>query len=119
VLPAEDRDRPSPPQLVKKVRLRDGRVCSNPFCRRRTGLHAHHIEFRSHGGRTTWLNCVLACVECNKRKANRSLINTGMSLRRPPNVPRWSWDVEIAVGRRRASWGHFLSDRYWNVELTD
>ncbi len=65
MLPAEDRDRPSPPQLVKKVRLRDGRVCSNPFCRRRTGLHAHHIEFRSHGGRTVLSNEKLVCSVCH------------------------------------------------------
>ncbi len=99
---------------------RDRYTCQ--YCGARPGseeLTIEHIVPRSHGGRTTWLNCVLACVECNKRKANRRLNNTGMRLLRAPKVPRWSWDVEIAVGRRRASWGHFLSDRYWNVELTD
>ncbi len=65
VVPDEDRDRPNPPQLVKKVRLRDGRVCSNPLCRRRTGLHAHHIEFRAHGGRTVLSNEKLVCSLCH------------------------------------------------------
>ena len=71
-VPGEDRDRPNPPQLVKKVRLRDGRVCSNPFCRRRTGLHAHHIEFRAHGGRTALSNEKLVCSVCH------SLLHQGL-----------------------------------------
>ena len=40
-----------------------------------------------------------------------------MRLAKKPEAPRWSWDVEVSVGHRRASWAHFLSDRYWNVEL--
>ncbi len=99
---------------------RDNYTCQ--YCGARPGseeLTIEHVMPRSRGGRTAWLNCVLACVECNKRKAHRCLHETGMRLLRAPKVPRWSWDVEIAVGRRRASWDHFLSDRYWNVELTD
>ena len=99
---------------------RDAYTCQ--YCGGRPGseeLTIDHINPRSLGGRTTWRNCALACVECNKRKANRTLTRSGMRLRRTPKVPNWSWDVEIAVGRRRASWEHFLSDRYWNVELTD
>lgn len=99
---------------------RDTYTCQ--YCGARPGseeLTIEHIVPRSRGGRTTWENCVLACVECNKRKAHRPLHETGMHLQRPPKVPHWSWDAEIAVGRRRASWDHFLSERYWNVELKD
>jgi len=99
---------------------RDTYTCQ--YCGAQPGteeLTIDHIVPRSHGGRTTWLNCVLACVDCNMRKANRALDRTGMRLRRRPGEPRWSWDVEISMGRRRASWEHFLSERYWNIELVD
>jgi len=99
---------------------RDRFTCQ--YCGARPGseeLTIDHIVPRSVGGRTSWGNCVLACVECNKRKANRPLERTGMRLRQKPTEPRWSWDVEIALGRRRASWDQFLSERYWNVELID
>ena len=99
---------------------RDQFTCQ--YCGARPGseeLTIDHIHPKSKGGHTTWRNCALACVDCNKRKSNRTLVESSMRLRRAPKVPRWSWDVEIAVGRRRACWGHFLSERYWNVELQD
>ena len=99
---------------------RDSFACQ--YCGAQPGseeLTIDHIVPRSEGGRTTWSNCVLACISCNMRKANRSLGQTGMVLLKTPKEPRWTWDVEIALGRRRASWEHFLSDRYWNIELVD
>ncbi|MHC4956535.1 MAG: HNH endonuclease [Planctomycetota bacterium] len=97
---------------------RDRFTCQ--YCGERPGteeLTIDHVVPRSRGGRSTWQNCVLACVDCNKRKANRLPAEAGVRLSRPPNVPRWSWDVEVAVGHRKSSWGQFLSDHYWNVEL--
>ena len=82
-------------------------------------LTIDHVIPRSRGGRSNWQNCVLACVECNKRKSNRLPHEAGIHLRRPPQVPRWSWDVEVAIGHRKSSWEQFLADRYWNVELQD
>ena len=99
---------------------RDDFACQ--YCDVRPGseeLTIDHIVPRSVGGRTTWDNCVLACVACNKRKANRPLSKAGMRLLRKPAIPRWSWDVEISFGVRRTSWQTFLSERYWNVELQD
>jgi hypothetical protein len=46
---------------VRKLLLRDGSTCSNPCCRRRLGLHAHHIVFRSFGGRTALYNETMVC----------------------------------------------------------
>ncbi len=82
-------------------------------------LTIDHVVPRSRGGRSSWENCVLACVSCNKRKSNRLVAQAGMKLYKRPVAPHWSWDVEVAVGHRRASWGQFLSDQYWNVELED
>ncbi len=60
-----ERDKPNTYTIVKKVMLRDGLTCSNPACRRRLGLHAHHIKFRSEGGRTTPSNEILVCACCH------------------------------------------------------
>ncbi|MFQ5844241.1 MAG: HNH endonuclease [Planctomycetota bacterium] len=99
---------------------RDRLTCQ--YCGARPGseeLTIDHVVPRSRGGRTGWENCVLACVECNKRKAHRTLEEARMGLLRPPRVPRWSSDAAVMLGSRRASWESFMSDRYWNVELVD
>ncbi len=99
---------------------RDKHMCQ--YCGIRPGteeLTIDHVVPRSLGGRTSWTNCVLACVECNKRKSNRPLLEAGMRLRKHPRAPRWSSDTALLLGRRRASWESFISDRYWNVELKD
>ena len=60
-------DRPNPPYIVRKVLARDGQRCGNPFCRRRLGLHAHHIIFRHLGGRTALWNEITVCALCHSR----------------------------------------------------
>jgi len=88
---------------------RDNFTCQ--YCGRRPGsadLTIDHVTPRSQGGRTTWENCVLACVECNKRKAHRSRSVAGMKLLRAPRAPQWSWDVELSLGHRCDCWSNFL-----------
>ncbi len=46
-----------------------------------------HIVPRCQGGRTTWLNAVAACQDCNARKAGRTPQEAGMSLRARPFAP--------------------------------
>jgi 5-methylcytosine-specific restriction endonuclease McrA len=84
-----------------------------PMC----DLTVDHVTPRSEGGRSTWENCVLACLRCNRRKANRSLGESGIRLLRVPREPRWSPCIAIPLAKRRASWERFVSERYWNVEL--
>jgi 5-methylcytosine-specific restriction endonuclease McrA len=90
---------------------RDSFMCQ--YCGVRPGaedLTIDHVTPRSRGGRTSWDNCVLACVECNKRKANRPPEEAGMRLVRQPVAPQWSWDVELGPSRRD-SWEGFLPRR--------
>jgi 5-methylcytosine-specific restriction endonuclease McrA len=90
---------------------RDAFTCQ--YCSRRPGaldLTIDHVIPRSRGGKTSWDNCVLACVECNKRKANRPPEEAGMRLVRAPVAPQWSWDVELGPTRRE-SWESFLPRR--------
>ncbi len=63
---------------------RDRYICA--YCGR-TGTTFDHILPRSRGGRTTWLNCVAACLECNSRKADRTPQEAGMVLSIRPYVP--------------------------------
>ncbi len=61
----EDNDRPNPASLARRVKLRDGNQCQNPGCGHRGKLHAHHIQYRSHGGRTHPVNEVAVCTWCH------------------------------------------------------
>jgi len=80
-------------------------------------LTIDHILPRSRGGKSSWENCVLACVDCNKRKANRTPDEAKMTLRRDPKKPKWSAFDHIGPGRRFDSWKAFLDEAFWNVKL--
>ena len=97
---------------------RDKNTCQ--YCGRKpgtAGLTIDHVMPRSRGGRSTWKNCVLACVACNRRKADRMLHEAGMYLLSEPVTPKWRPTLNVPVGRVRQSWEKFVSDLYWDVEL--
>jgi 5-methylcytosine-specific restriction endonuclease McrA len=81
------------------------------------GLTIEHIVPRSKGGVSSWENCVLACVGCNKRKADRTPEQAGMKLRTIPRKPSWKALAHVPSRERRESWEQFLSRAYWEVEL--
>lgn len=74
-------------------------------------LSIDHIRPRSKGGKTSWDNCVLACVRCNTRKADRSLTEARLRLIRQPRRPRWSPYLSVASDKRLPSWQRFLRER--------
>jgi 5-methylcytosine-specific restriction endonuclease McrA len=96
--------------------LRDEFCCQ--YCGSKGDLTFDHVVPRSRGGTTAWENVVAACAPCNLRKGNRSLKQSGLSLRRPPRQPT-AEDMQNA-GRRfppnylHDSWLDFL---YWDAEL--
>jgi 5-methylcytosine-specific restriction endonuclease McrA len=103
----------------RNVFKRDHQTCQ--YCGARPGteeLTIDHVVPRAQGGLTNWENCVLACVPCNARKANRTPEQAGMKLRRHPTRPAWK-PLYDASTVRIASWSRFLSEAYWNVELLD
>jgi 5-methylcytosine-specific restriction endonuclease McrA len=79
-------------------------------------LTIDHVLPRSKGGTSTWENCVLACLDCNKRKDDRTPEKAGMKLRKPPVRPVWK-PLYAAHRERIESWAKFVSEAYWNVEL--
>lgn len=85
------------PRFRKKVLFnRDGWKCQ--YCRvdlNWSNITIEHVMPKSRGGPTTWLNCVSACKPCNKRKANKTPEEAGMTLIKPaaPPTPMHFWDV--------------------------
>ena len=102
----------------KNLFKRDRYTCQ--YCGKQPGpdaLTIDHIVPRSKGGTSTWENCVLACIECNKQKADLSLDKCGLKLRKKPVKPSWKVLMQIHPKVRRQSWDQFLSQAYWEVEL--
>jgi 5-methylcytosine-specific restriction endonuclease McrA len=110
---------PKPTFSRRNLYRRDANTCQ--YCSRRPGtseLTIDHVMPRSRGGKSSWTNCVLACVACNSRKGSRLLAQAGMHLIKPPAVPRWTPIMEVPITRVRQSWKRFVSDRYWDTTLT-
>lgn len=99
----------------RTIYKRDENICQ--YCgRRKSGneLSLDHVVPRCQGGLTTWENIVVACTECNMKKAGRTPEEAGMSLLRRPVKPKYSLftdDIKIK------SWEHFLGVSYWECEL--
>lgn len=69
-------------------------------------------------GKSTWENCVLACIDCNKKKADLPLEKSGLRLRKKPVRP--GWKALYAVNAiKMYSWTKFISEAYWSAELQE
>lgn len=101
----------------RNVFKRDKFMCQ--YCGTQPGseeLTIDHVLPRAQGGTSTWANCVLACIDCNSRKADRTPEQARMPLRSTPVRPKWK-PVYASRGIRIESWSLFISESYWNVEL--
>lgn len=104
------------PFTRRNLFLRDDFTCQ--YCGRRgsmSSLSIDHVKPRSRGGATSWENCVLACVGCNARKADRSLKEVGLQLLRRPTRPRWTPYLNLRSGQRLASWQRFERQPRYNA----
>lgn len=81
-------------------------------------LTIDHVVPRAQAGVSRWENCVLACVACNKRKADRTPEQASMALRKNPRRPMWK-PIYASHGTRVDSWSKFVSETYWNVKLEE
>ncbi len=100
------------PFTRRNLFLRDDFTCQ--YCGRRCStdhLSVDHVLPRSRGGSTSWENCVLACVACNARKADRTLKEAGLHLLRPPVRPRWTPYLNLRPSQRMDSWAKFAPDQ--------
>jgi 5-methylcytosine-specific restriction endonuclease McrA len=101
----------------RNIFKRDHYTCQ--YCAKQPGMEEltlDHVIPRAQGGESRWNNCVLACLECNKRKADRTPEQAKMRLRRKPVQP--GWNLQYAIHQQRIeSWSKFVSEAYWTVEL--
>ncbi len=79
-------------------------------------LTVDHVNPRCLGGGTTWENCVLCCVACNRKKADKTLAQCKMKLLKEPKKPDMSM-FKFETLKPVKSWQAFLGQAYWNVEL--
>lgn len=96
------------PFTRRNLFLRDDYTCQ--YCGKRASndrLSVDHVQPRSRGGSTSWDNCVLACVRCNARKANRTPKEAGLKLLRQPTRPRWTPYLSLRPSQRMESWARF------------
>lgn len=103
----------------RNVFKRDRYTCQ--YCNEQPGsdeLTIDHVVPRSQGGESSWTNCVLACLECNSRKADRTPAQAKMVLRKQPVRPEWR-PLYSSHASRMESWSKFISEAYWNAELED
>lgn len=103
----------------RNVFKRDRFTCQ--YCGTQPGTHEltiDHVVPRAQNGQSTWTNCVLACLECNRRKADRTPEQAQMRLLGVPKRPVWQPHYAQAHTRVQ-SWSKFVSNAYWNAELED
>lgn len=86
--------------------------CSIPVSREEFTLD--HCIPRSKHGQTCWENVVVCCVECNRKKANKTPEEAGMRLKIQPVRPKNLFQVFSWKKSFPPEWKSFL---YWNVEL--
>lgn len=101
----------------RNVFKRDRFTCQ--YCGTQPGsdeLTIDHVVPRAQGGVSSWTNCVLACVACNKHKADRTPQQAQLRLRQRPIRPTWRPGYSEHIARME-SLSKFISEAYWNAEL--
>ena len=82
-------------------------------------LTLDHVVPRARGGKTEWLNIVLACYECNSKKDRRTPAEAGMRMVYQPQVPQKNFMFNYLRHKLtpKSSWQKFIDFSYWNSEL--
>ncbi len=98
------------------IYARDAFTCQ--YCEKRFDtehLTFDHVVPKSKKGKTTWENIVTCCVACNKGKADKTLKEAGLTLRRKPKKPTLLPHVSahMARGNVPPEWRD-----YWTGKLT-
>ena len=93
----------------KAIGNRDESTCQ--YCgekKARNELSLDHVIPRCQGGPTTWENIVIACTDCNARKAGRTPREAGMRLLREPKKPKYNFytgDLQVKA------WSNFIVEK--------
>ena len=96
------------PLTKRNVMRRDGQVCQ--YCGKEDSslMTIDHILPKSLGGDDTWENMVCACLDCNSRKGDRTVVQAEMMLRRRPRRPNFFTFKLSMIKRIPESWKIYL-----------
>lgn len=77
-----------------------------------------HVLPRSKGGRTEWTNIATCCIDCNKKKADRTPEQAKMKLLSTPRKPdlRPESVIRMTLPVTPDEWLNYL---YWNSSLQE
>lgn len=109
----------------ENVYARDSGKCQYCGCKvPRPEATYDHVVPRAQGGTTHWENIVIACMDCNQRKGNRTPTQAGMKLLSTPVRPKKLNDnLRFTIQwhpSMPASWKDWLaSHHYWNDALEE
>lgn len=115
------RKRQSVPFSRRNIYTRDEGECQ--YCGRELGLNEYTLEHvlpRCQGGISSWVNIVVACIRCNKRKSGMTPEQAGMKLLNKPvepkvDDPKYNFKLHVTV--MRPEWRDYAAWIYWNSEL--
>ena len=104
------------PRFRRKILFtRDSWTCQ--YCNIKLGwkiITIDHVIPRCMGGKTTWENCVTACLKCNEKKGHKSLKDCGLSLTTQPKEPKphhfWNLYNYTNDDVWHPEWTHFLKN---------
>jgi 5-methylcytosine-specific restriction endonuclease McrA len=67
-----------------------------------------HVIPKSKGGKTTWTNLVIASKAINKKKADKTPHEAGLTLKRSPYEPTWNTFFTLYITEMPDDWKNFL-----------
>lgn len=113
------RRRPQVQFTRANIYTRDNYTCQ--YCRHSfpsDELTFDHVVPVSRGGPRTWENITTACIDCNRKKGNRTPEEASMHLASKPARPKYSPVFRVTIGLRKTpeKWRDWL---YWNVALDE
>ena len=90
----------------QNVFKRDGFECQ--YCGTRNDLTLDHIVPKAKGGKSTWMNLITACKECNARKGDYTPEEIGFSLKNSPYKPSYILFLRDFSGFAHDEWIPYL-----------
>jgi 5-methylcytosine-specific restriction endonuclease McrA len=90
----------------RAVFARDSWTCQ--YCGTTSHLTVDHVIPRSRGGASDWENIVTSCAPCNRRKGNRTPVETGMQPRLKPRAPGPAVFIRVAAPVVPPAWQQYL-----------
>jgi len=107
------RKKPRIPRFNRRALFRrDNFICQYTGKKYPPGkLTVDHVIPRAKGGKTTWDNCVTACLAVNSFKGDKSMEECGLELLNQPKPPAQPLTLEYsALNRRHSDWSMYFVD---------